>query len=57
MTQHSTGLKDKFQQSLNSDYKLEEKDVGNNNFTEWHRTKIDEYNVDWDTLFLALRNI
>lgn len=53
----SANLKDQFQRSINAEYKLEEKDTGNNNFVEWHHIKVDEYNVDWDALFVVLRKV
>jgi len=57
IAQHSVNLKDKLQSDIYAEYKLEEKDAGNNNFTEWHCIKIDEYDVDWDALFLVLRKV
>jgi len=54
---HSANLKDKFQQIINAEYELEEKDTCNNIFVEWQRIKIDECNVDWDALFLVLRKV
>jgi GTPase SAR1 family protein len=57
MAKHSVDLKDLFQHHINAEYKLEEKDTGNNNFTEWHPIKIPSYNVDWDALFLVLRKV
>ena len=55
IARHSANLKDEFQRHINKEYKLEEKDKGNNNFMKWHRIKIDAYNVDWDALFLTIR--
>jgi hypothetical protein len=52
---HSVNLQGEFQRNINAEFKLEEKDTGNNNFMVWHRIKIDEYDVDWDALFLVLR--
>lgn len=57
IAQHSANLKSKFQEDINADYKLEEEDTRNNNFMEWHRVKIDEYNIDWDTLSVVLRRL
>lgn len=57
MAKHSADLKTLFTQVFNAEYKLEEKDTGNNNFTNWVPIKIDTLNVEWDTLFLVLRRL
>lgn len=55
---HAYNLREMLElRNVSAEFKLEQKDNGNNNFTEWHRIKIDEYNKDWDTLFLVLRSI
>jgi len=57
IAEHSENLREKLTQSINTEFKLEGQDQENNNFTEWHRIKIDKFNMDWDTLFLVLRKV
>lgn len=57
IAQHSANLKDEFERDINAEYELEERDKSDNNFVEWHCITIDEYNVDWDALFLVLRKV
>ena len=56
MTQHSANLKDKLH-PINLEYKIEEKEKGDNNFSKWERIKVDKYDVDWDALLIVVRKV
>lgn len=54
--EHSWNMRECFSHwGFDVEFKLEERDRGNNNFTEWRRLTIEERNIDYDALFLVLR--
>jgi hypothetical protein len=54
MAQHSASLKDKLS-PINLEYKIEEKEKDENNFSKWERITVDKYDIDWDALLIVLR--
>lgn len=54
IVKHSFDLRKKLQEII-SEYSLEEKDLGDNNFAQFNRMMVDKHKMDWDALLLVLR--